>query len=82
MTFLVSMHNIRFYHQVFVIDSKSLHDTRYLNTDVRSIQQSLQKQECAIWVYSYDQLADCLTKKGKSYERFYDAMSGKIKLIN
>lgn len=74
LTFRVSMCNIRFFQQVFAIDSKSLYDKDiWILTCVQFNNRCKNKN---------DQLAGCLTEKGESCKKFYDAMSRKVKLIN
>ena len=44
--------------------------------------ESLEKQEIhsVIWVWSENQLADCLTKDGASRKKFYVTLNGIVKL--
>ena len=93
-TLLLEILNIEVQSKILLLkcatDSKSLHDAicfyktvteHRLKTELRTIQESLEKQEIqtVIWVCSKDQLAESCTKEGPSHEKLCDAASGKIK---
>ena len=92
---LLEISNLNMHNQILpikcIIYSKSLYDAVYLSNnptekrlkvELCAIHKSLEKGEMQSvkWVVSKDQLADCLTKEGASWEKLYDVLNGKTKL--